>query len=666
MCGIVGFAGHRLEEEKLRRAVRSLHHRGPDGSGVYIDSVEAAGLGHARLSIIDLKTGAQPLFASGGDLVLVCNGEIYDFERLRGELIERGYKFYTKSDSEVILHLYSEYGLDFVHSLRGEFAFLLLDKVNRRLIAVRDRFGIKPLFFHEQNGNFVFASEAKAIFATGCHQPKIDVVAVRDFLSSVIPDSVFEGIQVVPPGSIMSVDLENGKHSTHCYWDLDLPTEEELEDTEGSGFEEYIQTVRESLDEAVKLRLRSDVPVGVYLSGGIDSSVVAASVARQHKGPLKAFTIAFPDDENFNEFQLAKGMAEKIGAEFHSVRCDHRTMLESVGDCMWVSELPFHNLHGVGKFLLSRLAREHVKVVLTGEGADEVYLGYVCFQQGKGAITDQLENRLKEKEIRSKPHIKEIIKRIGFLPLQEHAELFSERHQRVMNSLFHPARRWKVVGTHPLSRLGQRVEHGPNGGSSFARKIQYFWIKSMLGPYILTILGDRQEMGHSIEGRTPFLDHHLFERVREIPDRYKIRNGVEKFVLREAFKGRITDEVYRGRKWPYSAPPLWVKKGIHAELDRLIDRCLSREAIERAGIFDYRKVRRWERIRRLLIIDCKLKRRLNELFTLILTVQMLDELFVQNFSANLDKRIQRQAENDCETGTDGLGSTEIDRQAMAV
>ena len=181
MCGIVGFTGHTLEEDELQKAVDTLHHRGPDGSGIYIDPEIPAGLGHARLTVIDIETGDQPLYARNGDLVLVCNGEIYAFERLRDELIARGHNFYTRSDSEVILHLYMEYGMDFVHSLRGEFAFLLLDKSRNRLIAVRDRFGIKPLYFSESDGKCVFASEVKAIFATGCLQAKIDPIAVRDY-----------------------------------------------------------------------------------------------------------------------------------------------------------------------------------------------------------------------------------------------------------------------------------------------------------------------------------------------------------------------------------------------------------------------------------------------------------------------------------------------------
>lgn len=637
MCGIVGFTGYSLGEEKLQRAVDSLHHRGPDGSGLYIDRKEHAGLGHARLSIIDLETGAQPLYARNKELVLVCNGEIYDHERIKDELKALGHQFYTQSDSEVILHLYQEYGAEFVHHLRGEFAFLLLDRRRRVLIAVRDRFGIKPLYFHEDEGKYVFASEAKAIFASGCHAPKIDVTAVRNFLSGVIPDSIFEGIEVVPPGCMMEVDIESGKEETHQYWDLDMPPDSESQDDK--QIDQHARTVQQAIDEAVRLRLRADVPVGVYLSGGIDSSIVAASAAKQHSGPIKAFTISFPDDENFDEQELAKAMAEKIGAEFHSVTCDHTTMLENTEDCLWVSEMPFHNFHGVGKFLLSRLAQQHVKVVLTGEGSDEVFLGYVYFQPGEGGITSQMENRLKAERIPKGPHINKIQEAIGFLPWQEYAEFFSGRRQKFLTKLFHPNHHSQVSENHPLNWLTQRIRRTQTDSLSWVRKIQYFCFKTIFAPYNLTILGDRQEMGHSIEGRTPFLDHHLFEKCREIPDRFKIHEGVEKHVLREAYKDELTDAIYRRKKWPFCAPPLWIKKGANPILDKLYDRYLSKDSIEKNGTFSYRQIRNCRWLSRLIFFDCGLKRRLNQLCVFVFTVQILDQLFVQNFEANLDERL---------------------------
>ena len=638
MCGIVGFTGHALKEDELHKAVDTLHHRGPDGSGIHLEPEIPAGLGHARLTVIDLETGDQPLYACNRDLVLVCNGEIYEFERLRNQLIAQGHSFYTHSDSEVILHLYMKYGMEFVHSLRGEFAFLLLDKSRNRLIAVRDRFGIKPLYFNESDGKYVFASEVKAIFATGCLQAKIDPIAVRDYLCAIIPDCIFEGVKVVPPGCLMEVDLDNGQHEIRQYWDLDLRREDDR--TNDKGFEHYAQKVHDALDEAVEHRLRADVPIGVYLSGGIDSSVIAASMARQHSGPLKAFTIIFPEEEKFNELRRAQAMAEKIGAEFHSITCDHSTLLHNMEDCLWVSELPFVNFHGVGKFLLSRLAQEHVKVVLTGEGADEIFLGYVFFQPGRGAISKQLENQLKKMKPHQGSHVRKIIDAIGFLPLPEHAEAFSWQGQLILRNLFHPRERKRLSESPPLNSLVRRINRNQTDDRTTTGKIQYFWIKSFLAPYILTIVGDRQEMAHAIEGRTPFLDHTLFEIVRSIPERFKIHNGVDKYVLREAYKAEVTEDVYRHEKWPFSAPPIWVKKGLYPMLDQLIDHYLCKSAIEKTGIFNYYMVQRCRLFTRLCFFDCDFKRRLNQVLIFVLTIQILDHLYIQNFTVNQGQRMK--------------------------
>lgn len=640
MCGIFGFARQRVERAQIDRAIAAMRHRGPDGSGMYVGPSGECGLGHARLSIIDLSGGAQPLFSEDDSIVLVCNGEIYDFERIREDLRARGHTFRTGSDSEVIIHLYEEYGPSLVEHLRGEFAFLLLDERRGRLMAVRDRFGIKPLFYHHASGKWLFGSEAKAIFATGLVAPKIDVHAVRDYLSGVIPDTIFEGIHAVPPASVLTVDLADGAHTVTRYWDLELPRN-------GAGAElapsEHARAVREAFDEAVRLRLRADVPVGVYLSGGIDSAVVAATAARHYPGRLKAFSIAFPDDSAFNEIELARNMSAKIGAEFHSVVCDRETLLRNTEDNLWVTEQPFVNFHGVGKFLLSRLAREHVTVVLTGEGSDEVFLGYVYFQPGKGAMSDQINNGLRARKPPAGRRVRRLIKEVGFVPMPEHGEVFSELQQFFVRGIFARQHRSALKATHPIDRLKARIDRRQTDGNTHARQVQYFWIKSMLAPYLLCTLGDRAEMSHSIEGRTPFLDHHLFELSRTIPDEVKIYQGREKHVLREAFKDDLTEELYNRQKWPYSAPPLIVDYGVSSELDRLLDRYMSKEAIERAGIFNHGVIRRARLMARLLPLTSRLRRNTYSVLVLVLTVQILHALYVDNFDRTLESRSESAA-----------------------
>ena len=635
MCGIVGATGHSISEEALRRAVDSMRHRGPDGRGTFLDPEIPVALGHARLCIIDLATGAQPLYSEDGGIVLVCNGEIYDFERLREELILLGHVFRSLSDSEVIIHLYEQYGLDFVDYLRGEFAFLLYDRHDGKVLAVRDRFGIKPLFFNVQDGRLLFASEAKAMMATGLLTPRLNVEAIRDFVSMVIPDSIFEGVEAVPPGCLLIANLKEGTHEIRRYWNCDLPPENDGGDE--TDFDRCLAMVREQFDEAVRFRLRADVPVGVYLSAGIDSAIVAATVAKYHQEKLIAFNISFPQDEAFDENRLAREMAAKIGAEFHSIECGPEALLENTEDCIWVTELPFANFHGVGKFMLSRLAREHVKVVLTGEGADEVFLGYILFQPGKGAVLDQMVNKVKEQEVRGRSQTGHILETLGFVPLPDYVELLSPTMQKLILSNFHRKHWPRLKVRHPLQRLKERIDRHQTEGRPLARKMQYSWIKNMLAPYLLTVLGDRPELGHSIEGRTPFLDHHLFEAARNIPDRFKIRDGVEKYVLREAFKERLTEAIYSRKKWPYNAPPLWIEKGRYPGLDALLERYFSREAIAKSGIFSYWRIRAWRWFLKLLSSESLFKRKVNSALAIILTVQILDHLFVQSFEENLGR-----------------------------
>ena len=635
MCGIVGATGHSISEQALHRAVDSMHHRGPDESGVFVDPDMPVALGHARLSIIDLVTGTQPLFSEDKDIVVVCNGEIYDFERLRSELILLGHVFRTGSDSEVIIHLYQQFGLAFTDHLRGEFAFLLYDRSNRKVLAVRDRFGIKPLFFNRQDGRFLFASEAKAMFATGLLKPRLDIDAIHDFLSGVIPDSMFVGVEAVPPGCLLIASLTDGTHEIRRYWDCDLPPEND--DLDEKDFNRCVAMIQEKFDEAIRFRLRADVPVGVYLSGGIDSAIVAATVAKYHPGKVIAFNISFPQDEAFDEDRLSHEMAEKIEAEFHSVECGPEALLENMEDCIWAAELPFSNFHGVGKFMLSRLAREHVKVILSGEGADEVFLGYIIFQPGKGTQLDHMLNNLKEKKAPKRSQAGPIVEALGFIPLPDYVETLSPRVQKFLLGFFARKNRPRHLARHPLQKLKERINRNQTEGRPLVRKMQYAWIKNMLSPYILTILGDRAELGHSVEGRTPFLDHHLFEAARHVPDRFKIHNGVEKHILREAFKDRITGTIYIRKKWPYSAPTLWIEKGRYTGLDQLLKKYVCREAVKKSDIFTYRQIRFWQRLAKCFPHNSLFRRKLNEVLLFILTVQILDHLFVQDFDRNLKR-----------------------------
>jgi asparagine synthase (glutamine-hydrolysing) len=312
-------------------------------------------------------------------------------------------------------------------------------------------------------------------------------------------------------------------------------------------------------------------------------------------------------------------------------------------DCLWITELPFANFHGVGKFLLSRLARQHVTVVLTGEGSDELFLGYNVFQENKGGMSHHIANRHKGRNFRAPRKVRAVVDALGFVPMPEHSQSLTEWGRRITAIIFRKDRRADALATHPLDLLKRRIKRSQVDGNSHARKVQYFWIKSMLAPYLLCMLGDRAEMSHSIEGRTPFLDHHLFELARTIPDEVKIRNGVEKHVLREAFKNDLTDELYKRAKWPYSAPPMCIRKGQSRELDHLLDRHLCKESIERSGLFSWATVRTMLAIARWFPFRFEAVHKVHAGLILVLTVQILDELFVRNFEKSYAERARATA-----------------------
>src|SRR5690348_7602136 len=319
MCGIFAALGPKLSEGALDHVFEALHHRGPDGRGHFVDEAARLTIAHTRLAIIDLVTGEQPMVSEDGELVLSANGEIYDFERIRSALEAKGYRFKTKSDSEVIIYLYQEYGLGCFEHLRGEFAFLLYDRSKKLLIAARDRFGIKPLYFARVDDGFVFASEMKAIFASGVVEAKLDAAALDPFVEQD-PDNgrfPFEGIEHVPPACYIAINLEKGEARTRRYWSQEIPAETAKPvRAPDEAATEAAALVLEQLEEAVRLRLRADVPVGLYLSGGIDSAFVGALMKRNLKRPLHSFSISFVGSDR-NEQELARRSAECIGTEHH-------------------------------------------------------------------------------------------------------------------------------------------------------------------------------------------------------------------------------------------------------------------------------------------------------------------------------------------------------------
>ena len=388
MCGIAGFLyadrDRPVDPETLVAMAAIQYHRGPDGFGWR--SMDGVGFSHARLSIIDLdeNRGRQPFETADGRLMLTKNGELYDYQRIRADLTATGARFQTKSDSEIILHLYPRHGLDgSLPHLRGEFAFALFDKDEDRLMLVRDRFGIKPLYWTEVNGTLVFGSELKVLFAHPEVPRKFAPAGVyHQLMQTMVPGTTaFEGIHQVRPGYVLDVRRRNGRLQIEerRYWDMEFPHESEYPASYSE--QDYIEGVRAQLLEAVQHRLTADVPVGSYLSGGIDSCAILGLAAAARQEPVKAFTIGF-DNEDYDESPIATEMAQATGADQDILRLDADHLYDHFEETLWHTERTIYNTLGVAKFLMSRHVREvNYKVVLTGEGSDELFGGYPAFRR---------------------------------------------------------------------------------------------------------------------------------------------------------------------------------------------------------------------------------------------------------------------------------------------
>ncbi len=571
MCGIVAIFSPQkpVSEDALRRATQQLQHRGPDAQRQWIAPHGKVGLGHARLSIIDLETGDQPLVNEDESIHLVANGELYDFERIREELEGRGHHFRTQSDSEIALHLFEDFGTQFLEHLRGEFAMVLWDEQNQMLVAARDRFGIKPLYYTQVGDTLYMASEAKALFAAGV-QARWDHESFHQAAHVYFDQdrTLFEGVYQVPPGHYLLATQQ--RLQLVPYWDFDYPTQEQLAHDKQSP-EDHIAHMREELEAAVRLRLRADVPVGCYLSGGIDSCALLGLAAKYHSGPIQAFTLCF-DDDDYNEQHIAEAMAKKAGATFHPLQIRQAQLADNFSDAVWHSETLTANGHGVAKYLLSEQVRDHgYKVVLTGEGSDEILAGYAHFRRDMLLYNSQqqdpkeVERLLAQLEETNKVSrgillptgtglpLDSVRRKLGYVPSWiETRSANSVRYRR----LFSPEFTEEFAGRDAFRVFLDRIDvRGQLTGRDPVNQSLYLWTKSMLPNYLLNFLGDRMEMAHSIEGRVPFLDHKVVECVRSMPVEMKIHGMTEKYVLREAVRDVLTDTVYRRQKHPFLAPP---------------------------------------------------------------------------------------------------------------
>ncbi|MCP5518048.1 MAG: asparagine synthase (glutamine-hydrolyzing) [Verrucomicrobiales bacterium] len=657
MCGIAGFLTSRpltpAASGVLDRMLTTLHHRGPDGRGRFLEAAHGVALGHTRLSINDLAGGDQPLKTRDGELVLTTNGEFYDFKQYRASLMAEGDRFATRSDSEIALGLYRKHGLDFVHHLRGEFAFALYDRPRRRLLLVRDRFGIRPLFYHLRPDRLVYGSEVKALLAhPGVPRRLCPRAALNQLMQTMVPgSSAFAGIHALEPGQFLIAEPDGDsrlKVQTHRYWDLAFPpaTAYATEPDAAAG----IERVREALIRAIVLRLEADVPVGCYLSGGIDSCCILGLATGAMQSPVKAFTIAF-DHQDYDESAIAREMARSMGADQELIRLRADDLYgENFIRTVRHAERTFYNTLGVAKLLMSRRVHEcGYKTVITGEGSDELFAGYPAFRRDMylHGLAHEPEGRRQEYQrqleasnrvfqgaiLADRPHTHPAWESLcGFTPSWIQPWIATLELAR---PLLHADVRDTLRDYDPVAAIAERIDGRRIAGRHPLDIAQYTWSKTQLEGQILNWGGDRVDMANSMESRPAFLDHHVAELACTIPPSLRIKNGVEKWVLREAVRGVLPETLYRREKFAFMAPPAHTDAAKRTQVSALIDRFLNPEAIEAAGLLDSGRIDRFLRDYRQDPDPVSLVRK-DALLNHLLGLQILHEEFIRRPAPSAD------------------------------
>ena len=671
MCGIVGVVNLKspipVARETLFRMLQTMQHRGPDGAGIYRDAW--TGLGSTRLSIIDPDGGDQPIGNEDGTLWIVFNGEIFNYLELRPGLEQRGHRFLTHCDTEVVLHLYEEYGPQCLQMLNGQFAIAIWDEQKRTLFLARDRVGIRPVFFTTQNDKFVFGSEIKSLFAHPGISARIDPQALREtftFWSPLSPRTIFAGIQELPPAHYLLI--QSGQvGSPQPYWSLDF-----TEDNPPGSPETYTEELEALLIDAARLRLRADVPVGAYLSGGLDSSITTALIHSHTATRLSTFSISF-SDPNYDESLFQTQVARFLGTDHHVLNCDYQDIGRAFPEVVWHTEAPILRTSPAPMFLLSQLVHsQHLKVVLTGEGADEFLAGYDIFKEMKirRFWSADPESNLRPRLLAQiYPNIAAFKGRLntGGAFLQS----FFKRDLTQTSSPYYShlirwkntARTWRFLSqqyrqendqgggaSNPLD--GLPLPAGFNGWTDLAQA-QYWEIVTFLSPYLLSSQGDRMSMANAVEGRYPFLDHQVIEFCNRLPAGMKMPVLVEKWLLRRIGRKYLPETVWRRKKHPYRAP---VHRSFFAGgPPAYVREMLSETALRQAGYFEPAAA---ARLAEKASADSGLSEMEDMALVGILSTQLIDQFFVRGNRLSSDRQMpDRLKVIDRPTSDPGLGIT---------
>jgi asparagine synthase (glutamine-hydrolysing) len=594
MCGICGIAAPRklqrnVDEARLLRMRDSLTHRGPDEAGIFIDG--AVGLGHRRLSIVDLGGGKQPMTNEDGTVQIVFNGEIYNHRDLRPALEARGHRYASASDTETIIHLYEEQGARGVEQMRGMFAFAIWDKNRQRLLLARDRMGVKPLYYYlTDDGVIYFASEIKALFEAGALRPELNYNALADYSANRYTsgeETLFRGVKRLLPGHTLM--WSDGQVEIKRYWDVSfVKTEEQLSEAH------YTEQFSELFNESVRLRLMADVPLGVFLSGGIDSSAIVAVMSQMVREPIKTFSVAFAEREA-NEFTYARMVAGAFATEHHEIVVSPEQFFEALPALVYQEDEPIAHPSSLPLYFVSKLASRHVKVVLTGEGSDELLAGYGKYRTtmlnlmlgcAYHSMTPQSLRFAVKQTISGMPDSSPVKRKLmrSFLCLMPelkdiYFDNFSVFSSRMQPSLFTEATCERMQQKEPYKLS---LEH-LNG--SDAEALLDKLLAADLKTYLQELLmkQDQMSMAASIESRVPFLDHKLVEFAARLPVKMKLRGLTTKYILRQAMRNRLPKQILSRRKMGFPVP---IGAWLRGPYRHLVDEYLLNPRTLERGIFD--------------------------------------------------------------------------------
>ncbi|MFP4013586.1 MAG: asparagine synthase (glutamine-hydrolyzing) [Chitinispirillaceae bacterium] len=602
MCGITGIyncdPAFRADRDLLRAMTGSLSHRGPDDQGFYFG--EGVGLGQRRLSIIDIAGGKQPVHNEDRSVWTVFNGEIFNYLELMDLLKARGHRFYTRSDTEVLVHLYEEYGESFVEKCNGQFAIAVWDSRRRRLVLARDRAGIRPLYYTVlENGTVLFGSEIKALFSCPEVKRGIDLVALEQIFTlwvTVPPRTIFSGVKELAPGCIARIGTEGTR--VQRYWKHSFPDRDGYEERPLSF---YTARLRELMASAVDLRLRADVPVAAYLSGGLDSSIITALARRHHTNDLLTFSVAFRDGA-FDERKYQQMMASRLGTDHRMVEVDYQDISDLFGKVVYHAESPMIRTAPAPLFALSRLVRENgIKVVLTGEGADEVFGGYGIFKESR---IRRFWARVPDSQIRARllgrvyPFVAGTNRSGAFWQM-----FFKRGLTDTENPYYSHILRWSNTSRlkrflskdiresfdqehHVFGELENYLDPDMHRWDPFCQA-QYLELVLFMSGYLLSSQGDRMMMGNSVEGRFPFLDYRVMEFAHSMPPRLKLNVLNEKYILKKAFGELVPEEICLRPKQPYRAP---IARCFTPVNDNTSSLMFTRQYLENSSLFDIQGV----------------------------------------------------------------------------